>query len=118
MTHAQGDTDNIQTKIQKSVTNWEGLLKALGGMLVPEKCFWYAIKFQWSNNKWMYMNQEQLPTKLMVQEETGQLVTIPHLEPSKACRTLGVRLTPDGNNKEKAKYLTQVTSEWGGDCKK
>ncbi len=111
-THAQGDMDNIQTKIQKSVTNCEGLLKATGGTLVPEKCFWYAIKFQWSNNKWTYMNQEQAPAKLMVQDKTGQLVTIPCLKPSKAQRTLGVQLALDGNNKEEAKYLTQVTLEW------
>jgi len=113
MTQAQGDKDNIQTKIQKSVTNWEGLLKASGGALVLEKCFWYTIKFQWSNNKWTYMNQEQLPAKLKLQEETGQLVTITCLKPSEAHRTLGVQLAPDGNNKEEAKYLTQVTSEWG-----
>jgi len=81
---------------------------------VLEKCFWYTIKFHLSNNKWTYMNQEQLPAKLMVQEETGKQVPIPRHEPSKVCRTLGVQLAPDGNNKEEAKYLTQVTSEWGG----
>jgi len=30
VTQPQGNMDNIQTKIQKSMTNWEGLLKALG----------------------------------------------------------------------------------------
>jgi len=104
-TPSQGDTDNIQTKIQKSVTNWEGLLKASGGALVPEKCFWYTIKFQWSNNKWTYMNQEQLPAKLMVQEETGQQVTIPQLKPSKAHRTLGVQLALDAITKKKQSTL-------------
>jgi len=118
MTHAQGDTDNIQTKIQKSVTNWEGLLKATRGTLVPEKCFWYAIKFQWSNNKWTYMNQEQAPAKLMVQDETGQPVTIPHLKLSKACRTLGVRLAPDGNNGRRSKVPYTSDLRVGGNCKK
>jgi len=28
-------------------------------------------------------------------------------------RTLGVRIAPDGNNKEEANYLTGVAKEWG-----
>jgi len=80
--------------MQKLVTHWEGLLKASRGALVLEKCFWYAMKFKWSNNKWMYMNQEQLPTKLTVQEDSRKQVTIPRLKPSEACRTLRVQLAP------------------------
>jgi len=93
--------------------HWEGLLRALGGAMVPEECFWYTIKFKWLHNKWMYLSQEQHPAKLTVQEQSRRQVTIPRLKPSKACRTLRVQLAPDGNNEEEANYLTQVTLAWG-----
>jgi len=32
---------------------------------------------------------------------------------SEARRTLGVRIAPDGNNKAKARHLTEVAMEWG-----
>jgi len=34
------------TLMQHLVTQWEGLLAATGGALVPEKCFWYLLEFE------------------------------------------------------------------------
>jgi len=44
--------------MQQVVTNWEGLLRATGGALVPDKCFWYLIAFEYKNNKWHYLKQQ------------------------------------------------------------
>jgi len=38
---------------------------------------------------------------------------VPCLKMSEARRTLGVRIAPDGNNKAKARHLTEVAMEWG-----
>jgi len=45
--------------------------------------------------------------------QTQQHGPNPCLARSNARRTLGVRLTLDGNNKEEATYLTSVAKEWG-----
>jgi len=37
----------IHNKMQKVVNHWAGLSRASGGALVPEKCFWYEIDFEW-----------------------------------------------------------------------
>jgi len=33
------DKSKIAPNLQAAVTNWEGLLKVMGGALVPDKCF-------------------------------------------------------------------------------
>jgi len=40
--------------MQQLVTLWHGLLKAMGGDLVPEKCCWYLIDFKWEHTHWKY----------------------------------------------------------------
>jgi len=38
-----GQRKNLVQQLQKAVTQWDGLLWASGGTLVPEKCFWYLV---------------------------------------------------------------------------
>jgi len=55
----------------------------------------------------MYLSEVQYPAKLTVQEQTGNQVIIPRLNPSKAQRTLGIScIAPDGNNDAETEYLT------------
>jgi len=54
ITHNSDSTQQVIRQMQQAVTHWEGLLRAMGGMLVPEKCFWYLVNFESTNNKWKY----------------------------------------------------------------
>jgi len=102
----------VRDEMQCSVDHWEGLLRATGGALVPTKCFWYLIDFQFNNNKWNYVNKSQLPGEITINDDRQNWVAIPRLETNKACRTLGVRLAPDGNWETELQYLLSVTSDW------
>jgi len=93
------------------VNHWVGLLRAPEGALVPEKCFWYAIDFEWKNNQYVKIKQHQ--DTLTAQHKHRQHVPIPRLEMSKARRTLGVCITLDGNNDAKVMYLTEMAKEQG-----
>jgi len=59
-------TDAVIDKMQKSLSMWHGLLRATGGELVPEKCFWYLIDFKWENNKWAYKKTGEAPGQIRV----------------------------------------------------
>jgi len=48
----------------------------------------------------------------MVKINQNERIMIPRLEPSEAQCTLGVRLAPDGNDIDEAKYLQEVTADW------
>jgi hypothetical protein len=40
--------------IQESVNSWGNLLIATGGVLQPSKCFYSIISFKWTNDEWLY----------------------------------------------------------------
>jgi len=105
-------SSNVCESMQQSVDQWEGLLRAMGGTLVPTKCFWYLINFQWRNNAWQYVSSTQSPRALAIKDDSQQRVPIPHLETHEAQRTLGVHLAPDGNWDTEGNYLLSVTSDW------
>jgi len=66
--------------MQRSITNWEGLLRTTGVALVPEKCFWYLIDQTWSDGKWMYSQNKTTSANIKVVDAHGKLHTIPWLE--------------------------------------
>ncbi len=98
--------------MQQAVTNWEGLLRATGGALVPEKCFWYFIDFKLNNNKWTYKKRNQVPGSISILDSDRRQVIIQRLETSEARRTLGVRLAPDGNMQTEITYLLATAKDW------
>jgi len=48
---------------------WNSLLKAAGGALVPEKCFWYLIKPYKVRGSWQYKTKTQTPATIQIQDE-------------------------------------------------
>jgi len=101
----------VSSKMQKSLTMWQGLLRETGGELVPEKFFWYLIDFKWSNKQWRYKTTSQLPGQLSMEQYTGKFV-IPQLEPADTRSILGVCIALDRNEKAEAQYLAGVVAEW------
>jgi len=98
--------------MQQAVTHWEGLLRATGRVLVPEKCFWYLIDFEYSSNKWTYKTGNQAPSSISILDTDCWQVHIQRLKPSEARRTLGIRLAPDGNMSTELTYLLDMAKEW------
>ena len=103
---------NVTSAMQSSVNQWQGLLRATGGALVPSKCFWYLIDFQWANNCWSYKTSLQHPGELTINDDLLHRVRIPRLHTSEARRTLGVRLAPDGNWEAEVQYLLSIATDW------
>jgi len=79
--------------------------------LVPEKCFWYMVGFEFQGSKWKYSTGKAL-LPLEVQNANGNLVAIPQLAVTEAQQTLGMRVAPDRNNKVELEHLMQTTSTW------
>ena len=71
------NTKQVHQQMQASLTMWHGLLQATGGDLVPDKCFWYLLNFQWANNHWRYKTIEETPGQLTVQTEEQTMIIIP-----------------------------------------
>jgi len=102
----------VANKMQQSLQLWHRLLKATGGNLVPEKCFWYLINFKYEKNHWKYKIWEDNMYNLQIPNQDGTMVAIPQLQVNAARRTLGVHLAPDGNNAAEFQYMHGVATEW------
>jgi len=83
----------------------------MGGMLVPEKCFWYYIHNTWKNGKWQYVPN---PTThaMLVPNDNNAPIPIPELTPAEARRTLGVCLAPNGNDRDEFQHLMDIARSW------
>jgi len=108
VTHPSNQASLVAKHMQGSVSNWEGLLWATGGVLVPDNCFWYLLDFEYKNSQWKYMSQQNLPRSLYVHNAVGACTIIPCLEPSEACHMLGVCIAPDGNVEVELHYLQLI----------
>jgi hypothetical protein len=62
--------------------------------------------------KWQYEDEQMAPASLSVKDCDGNRVQLERLPPHVARRTLGVRLAPDGNNKEEVAYLRGIAEKW------
>ena len=80
----------VAGRMQRSLTAWEGGLRATGGAIIPEKSHWYLIDFAWTDGQWRYASMEETEAGLVVRDCDGNMKTIEQLSVSDAQRTLGV----------------------------
>jgi len=81
--------DTVATRMQAVVAEWEELLSTTRGALVPEKCFWYLVNFDFQGSKWKY-SETYKNVHLKVRNAQGDLTNIPQLPVTEARQTLGV----------------------------
>ena len=108
----QQNFQDVAEQMQGALSAWEGGLKATSGAIVPEKSHWYLIDFAWEKGNWRYKTITESPAKLQIRDCAGTIKILERLEMNDARRTLGVRLAPDGNNKEEVKFLKQRVVDW------
>ena len=110
--HTLETVQEVASRMQESLTAWEGGLRATGGAIVPEKSHWYLIDFVWKDGTWRYATLAETNLGLTVKDCYGHSKTIERLDVSDARRTLGVRLAPDGNNDAEVQFLTERAKDW------
>ena len=105
--------EETMEKMQEAIQAWEGGLKATGGAIVPAKSWVYPIDFKFNQKgEWSYKSLEDIDTQFEVQDCNDQVQLLPQVEPMVGKETLGVYLSPDGNNKAAIKALNDKAKEW------
>ena len=61
--------NEVAQDMQQGLDLWEGLLKATGGALVPDKSYWYLIDFKWKDGVWKYAMTEETQFNLMMKDK-------------------------------------------------
>ncbi len=84
--------------VQNATNNWAGLVHATGGLLKPQKCFWYMLGWVWKKSKARLKTLYELPQDpLYISQQDSTRVLI-HLKAiSDPEKKLGVYTCPTGD---------------------
>jgi len=114
------DADNTRQEAEALITklttlsqHWERLLFSTGGAINLQKSHWYLVSWLWKNGIPKISTNKQLPGKLFLTsgyKATKELV--PRMEPRDGFRTLGVHLSPSGNQLLQEKTLHQKAEKF------
>jgi len=105
-------SEEVAQDMQEGLDLWEGLLKATGGALVPDKSYWYLIDFKWKEGAWKYATTEETQFNLTMRDKDDIRHVLERLPVNEARRSLGYRSAPDGNRKAQVAYMRKVAVEW------
>jgi hypothetical protein len=92
--------------------SWERLLYSSGGALEPSKCFYYLIYWTWKNGLPAMLRKSEmayLPPIKMRSGNQSMGYSVNHKDITEPHLTLGVHLTPTGDESAQTQYLS-VTS--------
>jgi hypothetical protein len=111
------DTDEVATleevaaQMQNKAQTWEQLCNALGRALNLSKTFFYAVGWKFRKNGQPIMRKNaddpDITIKLTQGDDHMTAIPIKHVETTEGKRTLGFRLTPDGNDTTEYQYCLQ-----------
>ncbi|MCA1807666.1 MAG: hypothetical protein LC687_07455 [Actinobacteria bacterium] len=93
-------TSDLISEAQEALSMWEGLIRATGGDLAPEKSYWYLLDVQHTNGKWNYQTKTDAPGELFLKQGTHQVqrhepsVSKTGYPPSPAPRTVSSTRSP------------------------
>ncbi len=105
--------ETVFATMQNVLDHWEGALRASGGALGPEKCYWTLIDWIWRNERWCYRTKDDVPGDLhIINRDTGEAEVIERLEPHQARLALGIPVRHDGNMTDVIQRLKDKAIKW------
>ena len=103
----------LTTRIQQTAQSWERLLHTSGGALQFQKCFYYAIMWNWKHGIPCMIDVTEKKYRVSIAEsETGKQTAIQQRLHNQSHKTLGVRLTPNGSFHDEFKHLRAKAEEF------
>ena len=101
----------ITADAQRGFDLFAGCVRATGGQIRPDKCWWYPIAFRWNQGCWSYQC-DTLDQELTVDDGSGRRHVIKRLSPEEAQEMLGVWIAPDGNCRRAVAEMTAQAQTW------
>jgi hypothetical protein len=103
----QNNPDETVTQMQRTINCWDGVARATGGALAPDKSWWYLIHFEWQNRDAKYGDLEKLTNnQLQGKDKDGNVMQLKYLKSHEAQEMLGVFLSPNGSNEKQIEIFT------------
>jgi hypothetical protein len=97
---------------QAAVSDWDDALRATGGLLVPSKCKFFYVAYDWSNDQWTINKDIQDSFELRIMDDQGQTHPIQQVAATDSELALGIMFSPSGNMEGETTYLKQKATAW------
>jgi len=102
----------VWEEAQGALTAWGKLLIATGGLLKPEKCFYYMVDYDWQvDGTWEYSSMVD-DEPLYVPQVDGPDVAIEQLEVTTSKKTLGIWTNPAGDCTKQLEVIHEKATQW------
>ena len=106
-------TEEVMEAMQSAIQRWEGGLKMTGGAIVPEKSWIYPIDFKFDEQgRWSYKSTEEIDFQFTVKDHKDNVCILTQVEPDIGKETLGVYLSPNGNNTQATEAMKAKAEKW------
>ena len=99
--------EELQIPFQEALDTWASLVSVTGGELCARKSWCYIIDFKWTGKKWEYRNKDDVHRDYYLFDKNKRKEVLKRLDVSEASETLGVHLSPDGNDRVQRKKLRE-----------
>ena len=104
---------DIWEEAEQAVNAWGNLLIATGGMLKPEKCFFYMVDYDWNaDGSWQYSSLVDTTCSLSVPQPDGSSAEIVQVPITESKKTLGVWTNPAGDCDKQVEVITEKLGVW------
>ena len=97
--------EELQVPFQEALDALAGLIFVTGGELCAQKSWCYIIDFKWTVKKWEYRNKDDIHGDYYLFDKNKRKEVLKRLDVSEALETLGVYLSPDGNDRVQREKL-------------
>ncbi len=104
------DPGELWCQTQIELKKWSCLLNATGGVLKPEKCFWYLLDYDCINREWTYADATATELKITNADGTKSPIKQEKVTESKA--TLGIYDSLSGGNKGHLSFILDKATQW------
>ena len=91
-------------RAQLAATTYQKAVEPTEGVIRPEKCRWYLIKFHYKGGSWHYTQKDSVPP-IVIKNSQGDLQQIEQLGTKTGWKGLGIVSAPNGNWNDHVTYL-------------
>ena len=102
---------DVMEQAQASLTLWEQLMRATGGALEPSKSDWVIVSYKEENGKWK-LRPKNDELVLRVRDPYNEVKSLNQLDPKDARETLGIWLSPTGDETIQHTKLLEAINKW------
>ena len=111
--HDEETIDDVMVRAKKAAKVWNHSVKASGGAMGVDKCYWSAVDFVWNSGRWTYRDMDDIDGTIRILDANGLVQHVQRYALDQAREGLGLYVCPDGSWTLQLDELHKKVTKWG-----